>query len=1511
MAKPLQCPAPGRVAALVLALASAGSVLAQGTDARWSPGFNLVNGCSGSIDAIAAGPSGEVYYGGSFEYCGSLRVNGIVRYDPVANTLSALGSGGGRGVQGSVNALAFYNGALHVGGRFSQVNVGGPSLAAGGFARWSGSAWSVPGAVQPAPGRFFPQINALRVVGTDLLVGGDFGSVAVGAAAVVANNIARWNGVSWSTLGSGGGAGVDAEVLAIEPYGSSLMVGGQMTTANVGGTPVAARGIAQWTGTAWAGVGSAGGQGVDASVSALLAVGSTLFVGGSFIRANLGGPELVVSCCIARWNGSAWSAVGGSVGGSVEAMALYGGDVYVGGIFTNATTVGPPVDTNRIARWNGSAWSRVGGIGENGVDGAVNALAVAGDTLHVGGSFTQAALGPLRQFQANGIARWSGSAWSAVGGEAGLGIAGVVRAVVVSGNDVYVGGTFSAVGAVRANNVARFDRTARAWSALPGDSLGNGVNGDVYVLLPDGDSLLVGGAFDAANVGGAPVATRNLARWRAGTWTALAGPGGGNGVDGTVFAVHLSGADLFVGGEFTQANVGGTAIGARNIARWRPGTWFALGNGSGNGVDGRVRALASYGGALYVGGTFRQASAGATTVATERIARWSGTAWSTVGSFGGSGADGAVSALVPFDGRLFVGGAFTVVNLGRAVPARNIAVWDGTLWSLAAFDAARVPQGGTSAFVADGNEALYAFGNHALQGNPAGTPGTGSIARLAGDEWVLLPGSPFSASAGALAGNDRLFVGGPFGSVGNAGSVASAGLAEYDTRGPLSVTVRGNGRVTGAGIDCPGTCAAEPLWDRLITLFATPASGHSFTGWSSPSCGTNPQCQPRMLDALALEATFAQTTSVTGIAISDSPSVPGADVRVTATIFGTLSAPQDGRMVVQASSGESCTDDTVDGVSGTGARFSCLLRFATSGQRTLGIRYEGSATHAPAAVVGIPHGVRPLVVLQPQVLPPARFGDAYSTPIVATGAGIVPPVRYALSAGSLPAGLRLDALSGLLDGTPGAAGASMFTISATDSSSAAVGGPFAGSRTWTLDVARAAQAPLVLVATPDRIAVGATASLAASGGSGSGAIAFAIAAGAASCVLEGPTVRATATGTCTITATRAGDANFEPASATASVEVVGNAPTLVLQSSLTTLEDMPSAPVAITVGDVETPANALQLGATSSNPALVSNAALTAGLGGSGAARSLVVAPSADASGSATLQVTVTDGEGLATSRNLALQVLAVNDPPTLAVAGNIQAAPGATGAQVRAGFVSTVSVGPADEQAAQVIQGYAVDETSDPSNVVLAALLANDGRLTYVLSGLAGTANLVARAIDDGGTENGGRDTSDPAPFTISVPLASDLEVSITNADDKVVAGAVAVWELFVANAGPNAVAGARLRNVHPAGLATSWICTPVQLAACPAAQGSGSIDATLDLPANAVLRYLVSGFVSAPVGAVLSTTATIAAPPSVVELDASDNASTDSDPVVPERVFSDSFEAIDPRPISVPLPPGVRWFE
>ncbi len=156
----------------------------------------------------------------------------------------------------------------------------------------------------------------------------------------------------------------------------------------------------------------------------------------------------------------------------------------------------------------------------------------------------------------------------------------LVYAIVVSGDTVYVGGRFNRAnqgGApVTANHLALFRRSTNEWlPVLSGTS--NGVANIVSTLLLNGRQLIVGGNFlGAGNISANRIAVLNTSSH---AWTSL-GSESGNGVGGvvgipspinfpSVNALVRLGSDIYVAGYFLQANESGVVVNANHIARYR------------------------------------------------------------------------------------------------------------------------------------------------------------------------------------------------------------------------------------------------------------------------------------------------------------------------------------------------------------------------------------------------------------------------------------------------------------------------------------------------------------------------------------------------------------------------------------------------------------------------------------------------------------------------------------------------------------------------------------------------------------------------------------------------------------------------------------------------------------------------------------------------------------------------------------------------------------------------------
>jgi cortical protein marker for cell polarity len=598
---------------------AAGGVPAAGL-AKWDGANWTALGFGGVVLGMTSDGT-NLYVGGSFTNAGGVANTNLAKWD--GTNWSTIGGGIGyyaNSTTPAVNVIVWHNGQLYIGGNFTNA---GPTPAMN-LAVWNGSTWSQVGG---AVGGVSDTVAAIQFFGDDLYIGGQFTTVG----GVPALNIAHWDGVSWTALGTGlKGSPSSRPVNALAFLGSDLYATGNFT--NGGG--LTARGVAKWDGGSWSSLGSLNGsgireisnsdsiyicgdfnlasnvigdhvirwdganwigitgkpaQGTHTIVQSLGIANDGIYMGGTFITAGT-----TPASHIARWDGANWNALAEGVSGifngnsvNVRAIKGSGSDVYIGGSFTTAGTL--PVEN--VAHWDGANWQTMG----YGVDNLVSAIDTDGVNVYVGGFFTNALNFPGGFITVNNIAGWNGSSWFALGS----GVNGTVGAIAVGGGNVYIGGSFTSAGGVLANRIAMWNGSS--WSSLNNGTT-NGLSGSVSVILLDGSDVYVGGSF--TNAGGVPA--RGIAKWNGSSWSAL-GQGMFSSSTASVRSLAKIGGYLYAGGVFT--NAGGTVI-TRSVARWNGSSWEGLGSGVGNeNSPGAAIAsgLVAQGNDLYVGGIFETA----------------------------------------------------------------------------------------------------------------------------------------------------------------------------------------------------------------------------------------------------------------------------------------------------------------------------------------------------------------------------------------------------------------------------------------------------------------------------------------------------------------------------------------------------------------------------------------------------------------------------------------------------------------------------------------------------------------------------------------------------------------------------------------------------------------------------------------------------------------------------------------------------------------------------------------
>ena len=333
----------------------------------------------------------------------------------------------------SISAIATDScGNVYVGGSFTFV-YNGPNntlpVTVNNIAKWDGTTWSA------LAGGVSGIVNAIEIDSSgNLYAGGEFvnalNGTVVNPVPQTVNRIAKWNGTAWLALANGIGSGANTvRAIQIDSNGN-VYAGGTFTNAGVS----TVNNIAKWDGTMWTALAS----GVSSTVRAIQIDSSgNVYAGGDFVNAF--NPTTVPVNRIAKWDGTTWSALAGGVNNTVNAIHIDStGNLFVGGsllIAYDASNNSLPKFVSRIAKWDGTTWSALAG----GVSGIVNAIATdSTGNLFVGGEFTTGYIGTTT-ITITRIAKWDGITWSALNG----GFDAPVNAIQIDSNDIlYIGGIF-------------------------------------------------------------------------------------------------------------------------------------------------------------------------------------------------------------------------------------------------------------------------------------------------------------------------------------------------------------------------------------------------------------------------------------------------------------------------------------------------------------------------------------------------------------------------------------------------------------------------------------------------------------------------------------------------------------------------------------------------------------------------------------------------------------------------------------------------------------------------------------------------------------------------------------------------------------------------------------------------------------------------------------------------------------------------------------------------------------
>ncbi len=312
-----------------------------------------------------------LYIGGHFFIAGTDTVAGIAKWD--GHQFHALGCGVNWGCApsttvnsfaGYVTAIAKYNNEIYVTG---DIVLAG-NIPVNNIARWNGTAWDSVGHGLQFPG------SMLTVIENELYVGGAFDS----AGGIKVNSLAKWNGSQWSdvhNMPSFWSNNSTNYVNSVAKYKGELYVGGNFNNNSIND-------IVRYNGAFWQSVGY-GLFGGLSGVTKMEVLNDDLYVAGVIYKVDGNAGNF-----IQKWDGNQWYDVGGGTigvlndpysNGQIDDMKLHNNELFVAGTFGFAGGI----KAQNVARWNGTDWCGFGGI----FDSRAGCLGFFKDTLYLGGGF--------------------------------------------------------------------------------------------------------------------------------------------------------------------------------------------------------------------------------------------------------------------------------------------------------------------------------------------------------------------------------------------------------------------------------------------------------------------------------------------------------------------------------------------------------------------------------------------------------------------------------------------------------------------------------------------------------------------------------------------------------------------------------------------------------------------------------------------------------------------------------------------------------------------------------------------------------------------------------------------------------------------------------------------------------------------------------------------------------------------------------------------------------------------
>ncbi len=288
--------------------------------------------------------------------------------------------------------------------------------------------------------------------------------------------------------------------------------------------------------------------------------------------------------------------------GRVSAILTVGDTVYIGGSFTSVRPAGAPLGTGEVARtYLAAIDATTGNVLPWNPHPNKQVLSLAaspdGSTIYVGGSFGTIASSTRHRFAA--ISADPNARAVNQPGWGDMNVAGDVKAIAATSSEVYIGGKFLTVSGQARQHLAAFDVPAAggsasldsSWTPTASDPVGNSKypTAQILSLAIYGNSIFVGGAFQTLdgfsnhkNLDALDLTTGQTSLWKY-------HPGW------QVYGIVPTPTRVYIAGDGAGGNLQGVDTASQSMSS--PNSWAMV-------TDGGIQAVAVLGDTVYAGGHF-------------------------------------------------------------------------------------------------------------------------------------------------------------------------------------------------------------------------------------------------------------------------------------------------------------------------------------------------------------------------------------------------------------------------------------------------------------------------------------------------------------------------------------------------------------------------------------------------------------------------------------------------------------------------------------------------------------------------------------------------------------------------------------------------------------------------------------------------------------------------------------------------------------------------------------------